>query len=126
MKLNLHAAIVWLSLFLTVPSYAESHQTFKDLWIAATTQPGSKTQEFADFLMVTSADGLTITYFTKPNHPAYPGVITRTLTEKNGAMYVEEHGQSFASDAAQPAFQAWLAQFQELDRQMKEYATSHH
>jgi hypothetical protein len=120
------AVVALLMLFQIAPACAEDHPTFKGLWTAATAQPGSKTQEYPDFLMVTSADGLTMTYFTKPNHPAYPGVITRTMTEEDGAMYVEEHGQSFASDAAQPAFKAWLAQFQELDRQMKDYVASHH
>jgi hypothetical protein len=69
---------------------------------------------------------LTLWYFTKPNHPAHPGVIRRTGIQKNGAWVMREHGYSFASDEAQPAFKRWLAEIADLDRQMKEYYERRH
>jgi len=68
----------------------------------------------------------TFWYFTKPSHPAHPGIIKRYLVEKDGAWYVKEEGHSFASDAAQPAFKAWLAQIVALDRQAQESIKKQH
>lgn len=124
--MRVRRAVIALLAFGLLPAQANSALSFKDLWTEATTQPGSTIKEYPDFLMVTSQDGFTLYYFTKSNHPANPGVIKRMITQKDGAWFVREEGHSFAPDAAQPAFKAWLAQFQELDRQMKEYVAQHH
>ena len=77
--------------------------------------------EYSDFFLVMCDPEMTMWYFTKPNHPAHPGVIKRSLVHMpDGAWGVNEVGHSFASDAAQPAFKAWLAQIEDLDRQARE------
>jgi len=63
---------------------------------------------------------LTLWYFTKPNHPAHPGVIKRIIVQENGVWNGYEYGYSFAPNEAQPAFKNWLAQIADLDRQMRE------
>ena len=72
------------------------------------------------FILVTCKDKLTLWYFTKPNHPAHPGVIKRIIEEKDGGFVAHEEGSSFGPDSAQRAFKAWLAQSADLDRKMKE------
>jgi hypothetical protein len=67
-----------------------------------------------------------IWYLTKPNHPAHPGIIKRYLYQQDGAWYTKEEGRSFASDAAQPAFKAWLAQIADMDRQAREWIKKQH
>jgi hypothetical protein len=94
--------------------------SYADLWKAATAAGGHAVTDFPDFIMVRSPDGLTLNYFTKEGHFAHPGVITRTISERDDAWYSTVNGRSFGSDAAQPAFKRWLQQFVELDRQMKE------
>jgi len=59
-------------------------------------------------------------YFTKPGHPAHPGVIQRAVVQIADGVGIHEEGWSFASDAAQPAFKTFLAQIRALDQQMKE------
>ncbi len=109
-----------------IPARAAEHASFKDLWDEAAQCQGSTTKEYPDFTMVVCDGGRTYYYFTKPNHPAFPGVIKRTMIQKDGAWSVREDGHSYASDAAQPAFKAWLTQFQELDRQMNEAIAREH
>ena len=68
----------------------------------------------------------TFWYLTKPNHRAHPGIIKRHLYQQDGAWYAKEEGRSFASDAAQPAFKAWLAQIADMDRQAREWIKKQH
>jgi len=103
------------------PVFDDNPPTYEGLWAEATKAPDCSPKEYPDLTLVTCQGGLTLWYFTKPNHPAHPGVIKRFVTEKNGTFYVTEEGHSFASDAAQPAFKAWLAQIKDLDRKVKEY-----
>jgi hypothetical protein len=105
---------------LSAAAWAEEHPTFQDLWSAATQKPDCTPADFADFILVTCKSELTLWYFTKPNHPAHPGVVKRTITLQNGDWEAREEGSSFGSDEAQPAFKAWLAQIGDLDRRMKE------
>ncbi|HEY3146794.1 MAG TPA: hypothetical protein VGJ75_10605 [Dongiaceae bacterium] len=100
---------------------AQEHPPYQSLWDEASHDPGCSSSEYVDLVLVKCDRGLTLWYFTKPNHPAHPGVIKRTLTQKaDGAWIAQEQGSSFAADDAQPAFNAWLAQIQDLDRQMME------
>lgn len=115
------AGIVAISILLSGPTWGDSHPTFQSLWAEATRNADCAPASYPDFILVTCKAELTLWYFTKPNHPAHPGVIKRTITQKDGAFFAEEEGTSFASDAAQPAFRAWLAQIRDLDRQMREY-----
>lgn len=102
------------------PAPADDHPMYESLRREATQKLDSVVVEYPDFTLV-KYDDLTLYYFTKPNHPAHPGVIKRTITQADdGAWHANEQGWSFASDEAQPAFKAWLAQIVELDRQMKE------
>ena len=102
-----------------LPAWAVEQGSFNDFWNRATQCVGTTEKDYPDFTMVVCDRGLTHYYFTKPNHPAFPGVIKRSLTRRGGSWFVREEGHSYASVAAQPAFSAWLAQFDELDRQMK-------
>jgi hypothetical protein len=124
MMKRLLAVVICIGFNLISPAHADNRPTFSDLWNEATHKPNNEVKEFPDFTMVTCDGGLTYYYFTKQNHPAHPGVIIRKAVEKDGAWFVNEDGHSFASDAAQPAFKAWLAQFTELDRQMAAYLKS--
>jgi len=106
------------------PSNADSHPSFQSYWEQVTHGTNcNPPADYNDFILVKCDGGMTLWYFTKPNHPAYPGVIKRMLQQSpDGSWSVSEEGHSFAPDSAQPAFKAWLAQIQDLDRQMREHA----
>jgi hypothetical protein len=104
------------------PAWSETHPSFKELWVQVASDPACSQAEYADFFLFTCDSKFTMWYFTKPNHPAFPGVIQRKITQQpDGAWAASEQGTSFASDEAQPLFKAWLAQISDLDRQAKEY-----
>src|SRR5215475_13132611 len=65
--------------------------------------PDCKSADYSDFTLFDCQKQLVLWYFTKPNHPAHPGVVKRFLYQENGAWLAQEQGRSFASDAAQPA-----------------------
>ena len=113
-------AMLLLPVFMVSPAKADQRPIYESLWAEATKQPDAKVVEFPDLTMVVSADGLTYYYFTKPSHFAHPGVIKRYAVQDNGNWVMREQGWSFGDDSAQPAFQHWLDQFKELDRQMAE------
>jgi hypothetical protein len=118
--------LVGFLLLTTAPVSAGEPSSFQDFWNAVTRDPDCKSAQYPDFILVTCEREQTLWYFTKPNHPAYPGVIRRYLYEKDGAWFAKEDGHSFASDAAQPAFKAWLAQIADLDRQAREWIKKQH
>jgi hypothetical protein len=121
MKLFWAAGLAAISLSAT-PALSEDHPTFKEMWVQVTSDPTCSQSEYADFFLFTCDSQMTMWYFTKPNHPAFPGVIKRMITQqKDGAWVANEGGTSFASDDAQPQFKAWLAQIADLDRQAREY-----
>ena len=100
---------------------SEDHPTYDSLWRTASQKAGCMPADYRDFILVTCREELSLWYFTKPNHPAHPGVIERVIAqEKNGDFFAHENGWSFGPDKAQPAFKAWLAQIADLDRKMKE------
>lgn len=110
------AANIW-----TGPIAAQEHPTYQTLWDEASQSAGCRASELADLVLVTCDRGLTLWYFTKANHAAHPGVIKRMITQRADRSWVSQlQGSSFASEAAQPAFKAWLAQIEDLDRQMME------
>jgi len=108
------------ALLCSLPVSALAKPTYESLWNEATQQSDCTQASYSDFILLTCPKTMTFWYFTKPNHPAHPGAIKRTLVQEGGAWVVHEHGISFASDAVQPAFKAWLDQIQELDRQAKD------
>jgi hypothetical protein len=93
--------------------------SFEGLWREATRAQHSR-NEFSDFTLIRSADGLVYHYFTKAGHPAHPAVVKRTLSQNGEAWTISEEGWSFGSKASQPAMKRWIAQFEELDRRMAE------
>src|SRR5262249_26346725 len=101
-------------------AWALEHPSFQDLWSAATQKRDCVPADYADFILITCKADLTFWYFTKSNHPAYPGVIKRSITLQNGNWEAHEEGSSFGADEAQPAFKAWLAQISDLDIRMKD------
>ena len=123
---SIGATLIFCTFVLISPAQAQDHPTYQGLWDSVRQKPGCATEDYPDFLLVTCKEDLTFWYFTKPNHPAYPGVIQRTIFQENGAWDAQEHGYSFASDSAQPAFKTWLAQIADLDRQMKNYIEKQH
>ncbi len=115
---------LWLS---ALPATADERPTYQTLWKEASNGPGCNASEYPDLVLVKCDAGLTLWYFTKPNHPAHPGVIKRMITQQaDGSWIAQEQGSSFASDAAQPAFKTWLAQIQDLDRQMMQSIRKQH
>ncbi|HEX3810302.1 MAG TPA: hypothetical protein VHW02_11460 [Rhizomicrobium sp.] len=116
----LGALILGFLLLTVAPVNAAEPAAFQTLWDALARDPDCKPSQFPDFILVTCERERTFWYFTKPNHPAYPGIVKRYLVEKDGAWYAQEEGHSFAADAAQPAFKLWLAQIADLDRQAQE------
>jgi len=118
-KLALCAVVLAQGLSLQ-SAWPEDEASYDGLWKDATEKAGCVANGFADFILVSCQNELTLWYFTKPNHPAYPGVIKRMIAQENGVFNAHEDGWSFGSEAEQPAFKAWFAQVQDLDRQMKE------
>ena len=115
------AALGLVVLLGILPAAAHAGPTYQSLWNDATKQPDCVQSSFSDYILVTCQKDMTLWYFTKPNHPAHPGVVRRIIVQEKGVVTVQEVGTSFASTAAQPAFKAWLAKIRELDRQTKDY-----
>lgn len=120
------AFLFWFLLFMAAPVSAGELTSFQELWDAVAHDPDCKPSQFPDFVLFTCERQYTFWYLTKPNHPAHPGIIKRYLYQQDGAWYAKEEGRSFASDAAQPAFKAWLAQIADMDRQAREWIKKQH
>jgi hypothetical protein len=54
--------------------------------------------------------------FTPPGHPAHPAVVRRTVTEKDGAIFVQMGG---LCEAAKPPCDKLMAEFRELTERMR-------
>jgi hypothetical protein len=100
---------------------AEDHPTYQGLLDAVTQSADCTPQDRVTLVLYTCGKTQDLWYFTRPGHPAHPGVIHRFLTADSNGTKVSERGWSFAPDAAQPAFKTLLAQIKALDAQMKEY-----
>lgn len=120
------AFLFWFLLFMAAPVSAGELTSFQELWDAVAHDPDCKPSQFPDFVLFTCERQYTFWYLTKPNHRAHPGIIKRHLYQQDGAWYAKEEGRSFASDAAQPAFKAWLAQIADMDRQAWEWIKKQH
>ena len=120
------AFLFWFLLFMAAPVSAGEPTSFQELSDAVAHDPDCKPSQFPDFVLFTCERQYTFWYLTKPNHPAHPGIIKRYLYQQDGAWYAKEEGRSFASDAAQPAFKAWLAQIADMDRQAREWIKKQH
>jgi len=120
------AFLFWFLLFTAAPVSAGEPTSFQELWDAVAHDTDCKPSQFPDFVLFTCERQYTFWYLTKPNHPAHPGIIKRYLYQQDGAWYTKEEGRSFASDAAQPAFKAWLAQIADMDRQAREWIKKQH
>jgi hypothetical protein len=120
------AFLFWFLLFTAAPVSAGELTSFQELWDAVAHDPDCKPSQFPDFVLFTCERQYTFWYLTKPNHPAHPGIIKRYLYQQDGAWYTKGEGRSFASDAAQPAFKAWLAQIADMDRQAREWIKKQH
>lgn len=116
------AFLFWFLLFMAAPVSAGELTSFQELWDAVAHDPDCKPSQFPDF----GERQYTFWYLTKPNHRAHPGIIKRHLYQQDGAWYAKEEGRSFASDAAQPAFKAWLAQIADMARQAREWIKKQH
>jgi hypothetical protein len=64
-------------------------------------------------------DGSTMSLwsFTPAGHPAHPAVVRRTVSEKEGAIFVE---MAALCEAMKPACDKLVAEFQELTNKMRE------
>jgi hypothetical protein len=120
------AFLFWFLLFMAAPVSAGELTSFQELWDAVAHDPDCKPSQFPDFVLFTCERQYTFWYLTKPNHRSHPGIIKRHLYQQDGAWYAKEEGRSFASDAAQPAFKAWLAQIADMDRQAREWIKKQH
>jgi hypothetical protein len=69
---------------------------------------GCKKGEQSDFIFFLCEREPAQYYFTKPNTPAYPGVLKRYFKIENGMTYLATDAYSWGDDAAQPAFEAWM------------------
>ena len=124
---NVSAAIlVVFSVQAASPASAQ-HPTYQSLFDQVARDTNCKRSEFSDFVLFYCEATLTYWYFTKPNHPAHPGVIKRSLVQQpDGSWVANENGSSLGPDSTQPAFKAWLAQVSDLDRQMREEIEKQH
>nr|TFG51254.1 MAG: hypothetical protein E4H34_06505 [Hyphomicrobiales bacterium] len=107
---------------------AQGAPTFDRLWAEARQNPECIRADFDDFILVNCAEQLTLWYFTMANHPAHPAVIKRELKLEEGALVSQIDGDFFGPQTALSggqsaggrAFQSWLAEIRDLDRQMRE------
>ena len=108
-----------ISFLLVRPAASDTHPTFQSLWAAIAHAPDCTKRDDVDLVIVACDKSQSVWYFTKPGHPAHPGVVERQVTrDAKGAVSVSENGWSFAPDAAQPAFKTFIGQIRALDRQM--------
>ena len=117
----MRALIVTLLLSLTTSAFADDFQsTFQETWDAIAGQSDCKNTDYPDLVIFTCDKDMALWYFTKPNNAAHPGIVRRAVVEESGGVAVHESGRSYGSDAAQPAFKAWLASIMALDEKVKE------
>jgi hypothetical protein len=95
--------------------------TYQATWDAVAQNSDCQKAEYPDLTLFTCEADKTLWYFTKPNNAAHPGVVKRQVVQDpSGSVSVDENGVSFGSDAAQPAFKAWMDSIVALDAKVKE------
>ena len=124
MRLRMFAILAGL-LFWSA-AFAEDHSSYQALWNSVSQTPDCARREFLDFTLFTCEKSAALWYFTKPNHPAHPGVIKRSVVADAKGVSVNNEGWSFAPDAAQPAFKTFLAQIAAMDEQVRETMAAQH
>ena len=82
---------------------AQHKRSFENLWSEATAGQHTLT-DYGDYTMVDRGD--VFWYFTKPGHDAYPSVVRRALTQKNGRFFIDTQGWSFAAEGGPAGLQA--------------------
>jgi hypothetical protein len=120
-SLRLAAAVAPALLFAQPALSEEDHSTYQSLWDGVAKDPDCKQQDDVDLTIVNCDTSHTQWYFTKPGHPAHPGVVRREVVGNNGEVGIHMSGWSFASDDDQPAFKTFLAQLEALNAEVKEY-----
>ena len=58
-------------------------------WDAVSVKPGVQVQVMKDWRVLVDDESKISWTFTNPGTPAYPSVVKRIVSEKNGAVYVE-------------------------------------
>ena len=106
-------------LIIPLAARAEDRPTFESLWQAANAKPDHHTVDQGTAIVVDVPSEQAIYYFTKPGQEIHPGVVKRSIIEKDGGIYVSTRGWSFGPDSAQPAFKRWLDNFKAQDAQIR-------
>lgn len=117
---RLHFSAIIIATLLCTTAFAEERATYQSLLNSVSNNPDCKSSQFSDFTLFDCEKDMALWYFTKPNHPANPGVIERKIEQNAEGVSVHEQGWSFAPDSDQPAFEAWLSQIRALDEQAKQ------
>jgi hypothetical protein len=118
--IKIATAIVCVSAVVGGAAKAAENETYESLLNSVIQAKDCTRRDDVDLMIFSCEKTQSLWYFTKPGHPAHPGVVRKTVEEEAGTVSVRERGWSFASDAAQPAFKTFLAQLQALDEQLKE------
>ena len=83
-----------------------------------TSQPANIVTIKDDWTIITNPNNLTIWSFAPKDHPAYPAAVKRTSVERDGAWYMVMHT---LCQAEKEPCDALIAQFKQLNDQMREY-----
>ena len=113
------SCIALMMLCASASAMAQDRSTFDAYRKDVEARKCEKTEEPAITIYQCDAD-MTFYYFTKSLHPAHPSVVERALRENQNGVYFSENGRSFGSDKTQPAFEAWLKEFKDLDEQVRQ------
>ena len=81
------------------------------------TKPGVSVSVQSGWTVIEDRTNLTIWSFTPSNHPAHPAAFRRTITEKDGAFFVQTDG---LCEATKPACDKLMAEFQELNDKVRD------
>ena len=79
-----------------------------DAALADVAAKNCKKTEYPEFIFFDCEKDFASYFFTKPNTPAHPGVIKRSIENKNGEAHMLTEAHSWGDDAVQPAFVAWM------------------
>ena len=94
---------------LAIPTAHADRTSFDGYLDLARSCPGGTSKDYPTYSVYVCDAGRTYYIITKPNHPAYPGVIIRKLVTEGGATYMQTDGHSFVDDDT--AFKEWMRTF---------------
>jgi len=93
---------------------AAEDPSYDAMWRAALAKPCGTITEYSNHLVVQCDDPTVHFLFTKPAHPAHPGIIEeRLFQDAFGKWRIRTEGYAFGSTAPSPAFERWLAEITE-------------